>query len=247
MTGRPVDVAAVVVPVHNEAELLDRCLTALTVAVETAARRGIRCQVQVVLDACTDASAAIAANHPFPTLVVSEATVGQARARGVQAALTAIGELPAERVWLANTDADSAVPPNWIVAQCDLAAEGADVFVGTVRPDFADLGRAHRHHWLHTHVRGAPNGHVHGASLGLRASVYRAAGGFDAIPEHEDVQLVARARALGAIVQASDEAEVLTSGRFVGRTPGGYAGYLREQARMLAAHVEPPESSAALA
>ena len=31
----------------------------------------------------------------------------------------------------------------------------------------------------------------------------------------------------------SDDAEVLTSGRFVGRTPGGYAGYLRDQDRML--------------
>jgi hypothetical protein len=47
------------------------------------------------------------------------------------------------------------------------------------------------------------------------------------------VQLVDACRRLGATVVASDAAEVLTSGRFAGRTPGGYAGYLRDQARRL--------------
>ena len=235
MTSGGVDAVGVVVPVHNEAELLDRCLAALGVAVETAAGRGIRCEVCIVLDDCTDDSAAIAAAYPFPTEAVAAASVGRARAHGVQAVLSALMGVPGERVWLANTDADSAVPPNWIVAQCELAAEGADVFVGTVRPDFADLSRRHRRHWRQTHFRGSPNGHIHGASLGMRAGVYEAAGGFDAIEEHEDVLLVERARALGAAVRASDSAEVLTSGRFVGRTPGGYAGHLREQARMLEA------------
>ena len=78
------------------------------------------------------------------------------------------------------------------------------------------------------------NGHVHGASLGIRADVYAAAGGFDAIAEHEDVDLVQRCRVLGANLHASASAEVLTSGRFIGRTPGGYAGYLRAQAETLA-------------
>ena len=53
------------------------------------------------------------------------------------------------------------------------------------------------------------------------------------IREHEDVDLVARCRSLGAAA-ASDEAEVVTSGRFTGRTPGGYAGYLQRQALDLA-------------
>ena len=140
---------------------------------------------------------------------------------------------PAKQVWIANTDADSAVPPNWIVAQCDLAAAGADVFIGTVRPDFSDLSRRHQRHWLRTHSSGTPNGHVHGASLGIRADVYVAAGGFGSVDEHEDVELVQRCRLLGARVRASDSAEVLTSGRLVGRTPGGYADYLRVQAEAL--------------
>jgi hypothetical protein len=76
-------------------------------------------------------------------------------------------------------------------------------------------------------VPGEANGHVHGANLGVRASVYRSAGGFADLAEHEDIDLVARCRALGATTVASARADVLTSGRQVGRTPGGYAGYLR--------------------
>jgi glycosyltransferase involved in cell wall biosynthesis len=229
------DVAAVVlvVPVHNEAELLDRCLTALGAAVATAARRGIRCVVRIVLDDCTDGSALIAAAHPFPTTVISAARVGEARARGVEAALHELRRIPRRRVWIANTDADSVVPPNWIVAQCDLAATGADVYIGTVRPDFADLSQHHQRHWLRTHRPGAPNGHIHGASLGIRADIYAAAGGFEAVEEHEDVELVQRCRQLGANLHASASAEVLTSGRFTGRTPGGYADYLRSQSEAL--------------
>ncbi|WP_418276584.1 hypothetical protein ACNHYB_01350 [Isoptericola jiangsuensis] len=69
---------------------------------------------------------------------------------------------------------------------------------------------------------------MHGANLGIRASVYRAAGGFAPIPEHEDVAIVAAARTLGARIVPDAAAEVLTSARLVGRTPGGYARHLRE-------------------
>jgi hypothetical protein len=77
-------------------------------------------------------------------------------------------------------------------------------------------------------VPGRPNGHVHGANLGVRADAYLRAGGFATLPEHEDVDLVARLRADPRVdVRPSDAADVLTSGRTTGRTPGGYAGYLR--------------------
>lgn len=69
---------------------------------------------------------------------------------------------------------------------------------------------------------------MHGTNLGIRASVYRAVGGYPAIAEHEDVELVAAARAVGAREVATDACWVLTSGRTDGRTPGGYARHLRE-------------------
>lgn len=217
----------VVVPVHDEAELLQRCL--MSVSASVAAVRA-PCHVRVVLDACTDASADIAARHPFRTLRVDANAVGAARAAGVRDGLSAVSSVPAHRVWIANTDADSIVPVNWLVAQLELAAAGADVVVGTVRPDFDDLSGQHQRLWLDTHERGRPNGHTHGANLGVRASTYLRVAGFGAFAEHEDVRLVEACRSAGADVRASDAAEVVTSGRFAGRTPGGYAEYLRDQA-----------------
>jgi hypothetical protein len=40
---------------------------------------------------------------------------------------------------------------------------------------------------------------------------------------------VARARALGFQVDATVDLPVVTSGRFAGRTPGGYAEHLRQR------------------
>lgn len=232
MNATQIEALLVVVPVHDEAELLGRCLTSLQAAVDAV---DVACDVRVVLDACTDGSAEIAARHPFPVVRVDSAAVGAARAHGIARGLRALSHIARERIWIANTDADSHVPADWLRVQLDAAAAGADVMVGTVRPDFDDLRAPHRELWLDTHTRGEPNGHTHGANLGLRASTYLAAGGFDAVVEHEDVRLVDACRRLGATIIASDAAEVVTSGRFAGRTPGGYAGYLRDQDRMLRA------------
>jgi hypothetical protein len=103
------------------------------------------------------------------------------------------------------------------------------VMVGTVRPEFSDLPAAQAALWRATHVRGEPNGHVHGANLGVRGSAYAAVRGFVPMPEHEDVDLVHRLREAGFTLVASDDCEVVTSGRVVGRTPGGYAAYLQRQ------------------
>lgn len=230
MTSASIRALVVVVPVHDEEELLDRCLASLATAV--AAIR-VPCEARIVLDACTDGSAAIAARHPFPVLHTDATAVGGARALGVASGLAALAHVPARRVWIANTDADSVVPANWLRLQLELARSGADVVVGTVRPDFDDLAPRHRRLWLETHIPGRPNGHTHGANLGIRADAYLAAGGFGGVAEHEDVGLVDACRAAGAVVVASDAAEVVTSGRFIGRTPGGYAGYLRQQDLML--------------
>lgn len=231
MSTRALAAVAVVVPVHNERALLARCLDALEAAV---AESPVPCVVRIVLDRCSDGSAEIAACHPFPVVLLEANSVGRARRAGVDSALAALVALPAERVWIANTDADSVVPRDWVRVQCDLAVRGADVVLGTVRPDFDDLSAAHRRHWLRRHSRGAPAGKTYGANLGVRASSYTAVGGFGDRVLGEDVQLVEACRALGSVVVASDEAEVVTSGRTVGRAPGGYADFLRVTAESLA-------------
>jgi glycosyltransferase involved in cell wall biosynthesis len=204
---------AVVIPARDEAELIGRCLNAIG---------GQR--VIVVADGCTDDTARIARRHGAEVVEIDEANVGRARAIGCELALRD------ESVeWLACTDADSVVPANWIAVQVGLAAQGADVVVGTVRPDFADLSPQQARAWHATHQPGVANGHVHGANLGLRAAAYRAVGGFAPVSEHEDNDLVARLAVAGFTITPTAANEVLTSGRPVGRTPGGYAGYLRNE------------------
>jgi glycosyltransferase involved in cell wall biosynthesis len=214
---------AVVIPARNEEALIARCLASVTAAATA------HTSITVVADACTDATAEVARSFAGVRVIeVNSATVGRARAAGVAAAIAEAGGA-ASGLWIANSDADSVVPTNWITEQVKLADHGADVLIGTVSPDFADLSPAQVAAWLSRLDPLAPNGHVHGANLGIRGSVYESAGGFAPLGEHEDVDLVVRCAAAGARVEASNRFDVLTSGRAVGRTGGGYARYLQTE------------------
>ncbi|WAB84643.1 glycosyltransferase [Microcella daejeonensis] len=220
----------VVVPARDEEQLVERCLRSVMRAAEALAQSDAPAEVVVVLvaDGCTDRTAAIARAIPgVEVMVVRAAGVGAARELGARRAIARGCS------WLACTDADSEVPSAWLVEQLRLESLGWDGMIGTVRPDFADLTPTERDHWLATHHRGHPNGHVHGANLGVRTASFVRIGGFRALAEHEDVDLVERLRASGAWLIASDEVEVTTSGRRTGRTAGGYAGHLRRVAAML--------------
>lgn len=213
---------AVVIPARDEEQRIARCLHAVAGAVATVGPT-VRVSVIVVADGCVDDTVAIArAFAGVDVLEVRHSNVGAARSAG---AMFALG-LGAE--WIANTDADSEVPSNWLTVQLRLAAEGHDVMVGSVRPDLSELSPDQARRWLDAHHRaereGSPAERIYGANLGIRSSAYVAVGGFRALSEHEDVDLVGRS----GVVVASDECRVVTSSRLVGRTPGGYAGYLRE-------------------
>jgi glycosyltransferase involved in cell wall biosynthesis len=220
---------AVVIPARDESELISRCLRSIVVAsrrLATRTRGRVSASVVVVADGCVDDTAALARNYPVSVLEVEPMGVGAARAFGVGDRLRVLG-MDARRLWIANTDADSIVDESWLVSQVAAADRGADALVGGVRPEFSDLTAAQVNRWRSSHSRGAARTHVHGANLGFRASAYIGVGGFRPLPEHEDVDLIERMRAGDAHIRYSGRTDVVTSGRAVGRTPGGYAGYLR--------------------
>ncbi len=217
---------AVVIPVHNEEELLGDCLDHVrqSVAQLRLADPTIEASVWVVLDACTDRSAAIAEHEPSARVLVSTtARVGAARRAGVAAAIEHVGQV--DQLWVANTDADSCVPPHWLVRQLALADAGADAVIGTVVPDDR-ISRARQREWQARHVLQEGHLHLHGANLGVRARAYVDVGGFPDVPSHEDRALVTALRRSGACCVATDSTRVRTSSRLVGRAPEGFAAYL---------------------
>ena len=230
MLGVPAKIV-VVVPARNEEHRLRACLTALRSSIrhlrrQVAATPDVR--VVLVLDRCTDRSAAVAAAWSGLDVIVTEhGRVGAARATGVRHALANIS-VPPENVWIANTDADSTAPTGWLLTHLRHAADGVDLLLGTVQPDTSGLPEELLQAWQDRHELVDGHRHVHGANLGVRADSYLRAGGFPDVAVHEDVMLVDIIRQSGARVVSTRASPVTTSARLSGRTPGGMAGYLRE-------------------
>jgi glycosyltransferase involved in cell wall biosynthesis len=222
---QPIDLVAVVVPVHDEAALLGRCLRSLTWARQrllSGRERPPAVRLLAVLDRCTDASAQVAAAIPqVEVLEVDAGSVGAARDAGARRLL----RTAPERTWLACTDADSQVPPTWLEHQYAVARWGQALLLGTVRPG-ADWSEPHHRLWRAGYTDRDGHAHVHGANLGIRGDVYLACGGFPPVPAHEDVALAAAVRAAGYPVMSSAGHAVRTSGRLTGRAPDGFAAHL---------------------
>ncbi|MFF2841320.1 glycosyltransferase [Paenarthrobacter sp. NPDC057981] len=230
---------AVVMPAHNEDKHLGKALAALGTAADALqqARPEVQVRITVVLDSCTDRSADITAAYVegdsrFSSMNVALRSTGSSRRLGVRAALASLhpAQLQAaqlQAVWLANTDADSTVPANWLTRQVELANDGADAILGSVEPDPDDLDPSVLGRWLELHPFREDHQHIYGANLGVRGSSYLAAGGFPKLRAHEDRVLVERLRSRGFRVVATDTTRVLTSGRTHARAPEGFAAYLR--------------------
>ncbi len=220
----------IVVPSRNEAQLLPRALQALEQSMLRLALKfpDVRISLTVVLDSSTDASASILAAHPHTTVEsISVGRVGAARNAGIATALSTTS-FPPSRLWVANTDADSAVPPHWLERQYELAIAGADVVVGTVEPFSADLSEPRLAHWHAHHQLREGHPHVHGANLGFRADVFTTLGGFADVGLHEDRAFVTAAHACQYSIVATDSCRVRTAGRLQGRVEGGFAEFLAQ-------------------
>jgi cellulose synthase/poly-beta-1,6-N-acetylglucosamine synthase-like glycosyltransferase len=186
--------------------------------------------IVVVADSCADDTADRARHALGRVGAVIEADTGSAgssRRVGVELGLARAGS-PAHRIWIANTDADSIVPPTWITGQLWSAAGGVHAVAGVVRlARGSERTRALQRAFTATYHRseGRTHGHVHGANFGIRADAYVAAGGWSDLMVGEDHDLWRRLKSthVGLSTTAS---YVRTSARRTGRAPNGFAADL---------------------
>jgi len=226
-----IEAVAVVVPAHDEEDLLPGCLAACQAALREAERGAgpLRGQLIVVADACRDRTADRARAAGAAVLGIDARSVGAARAAGFAEALRRSGPGDPGRVWLATTDADTLVPPDWLIRQLGHARDGWDAVVGTVtvRDWTGHAGHvpdrfAAQYRW----PGGGPHPHVHGANLGLTAAAYRASGGFRGLATAEDHALVQALEEAGQRVLRTAEVSVVTSARRQARAPFGFGHLL---------------------
>src|ERR1700761_1144057 len=130
-----IDTLAVIVPARNEQALIDGCLHAVQAAVRYMhqVRPTITVETLVVLDSCSDQTAARVMGHRDVGAISCDAKcVGASRGLAIDHVLQHVAE--PSRLWIANTDADSRVPLDWLAAMMHHADDGADVVLGTVLP-----------------------------------------------------------------------------------------------------------------
>ncbi len=234
-TRRHPELIAIVVPAHNEETHIARCLAALHRARRHVEVRHVDVRIVLVLDECTDTTAATAA--PLLSLgdrlvQISDANVGTARRAGFAVALLLARQIPIDNVWFCSTDADSTVGPDWLARQVRWRALGFDGVAGTVRVDSWSQHSSRVRSRYQSHMAGLGTGpghpHVHGASLGFSASAYTAVGGMPTIETGEDRAIWGVIGQSGYRLVAVDDLIVVTSGRRVGRAPDGFAALLAQ-------------------
>lgn len=216
----------IIIPAHNEERYLDACLHAARIAAGHSALCGEPVRITVALDSCTDGSLAIVAQHAaqeqgIDGICVDAHNVGIARAAGARHLLKFGAR------WLAFTDADTQVSPDWLVQQLRL---NVDVVCGTVavndwspHHDDAELLRSH---FRNSYTDADGHRHIHGANLGVSAAAYLRAGGFEPLACSEDVALVEALQRSGAQFAWSAAPRVNTSARRDAKARGGFGDTL---------------------
>jgi glycosyltransferase involved in cell wall biosynthesis len=228
----------VVLPVHNEEALLDAALSGVDSALGHADLIGLVRHLVVVLDDCQDASSEIADRWvgrlsdrhiglcDMTVLEVSERNVGSARRTGCSMLLERWRSVPPDSIWLATTDGDSVVPPNWLAVQLARKRAGAGVWMGSVTVvDWSSHQVATAEEWVRRNK--AEHEPTHGASFGIAGDAYLGTGGFENLATGEDRALMAAARAWGAEAFYDRSAPVSTSARRDARAPDGFSRALR--------------------
>ena len=208
----------VIVPANNEEAAISRCLEALNAASHHAALLGEPVRILVVLDSCNDRTESIARAHGVDVVECDMRNVGAARALGARSLIDDGAR------WLAFTDADSEVAPDWIARQLEACAEAVCGVVAVV--DWSEHSAEVRAEYESRYVDADGHRHIHGASLGVATHAYLKAGGFAPLRCREDVALVQRLSEIGADIRWTNLVRVHTSARRIARAPNGFASYV---------------------
>jgi glycosyltransferase involved in cell wall biosynthesis len=225
----------VVIPACNEEKTIDKCLRSILSSAAPCMRCG-SFWVVVVADSCSDQTAQRARAALGLRGEVIDCTArspGAARRIGARAVLEHFRAHDPKRIWLANTDADTYVPANWVDTHLSLADGDASAVAGIVeldpdelRPEVARLYRQ-----TYKLAPDGTHGHVHGANLGVRADAYLDVGGWRDLKVAEDHCLWGRLMRRGWSLRSPTTSVVRTSGRLLGRAQGGFADTLLRELR----------------
>ena len=241
----------IAIPVRDEAALIGDCLRALALQQDAA-----RAEILLLVNNSSDDTAGIARalqptlpcrlhvlEHRFPA---GQASAGHAR----RLAMARGARLADPGGVVITTDADGAVAPDWLGANLDALAAGADAVCGRAVIDPVDALLIPQH--LHDDdAREVAYGHLldhiahlldpdqadpwprhteaSGASIAVRREVFLAAGGVPPMRAGEDRALVAALRRIDARIRHAPDVTVTVSGRVVGRATGGMADTIRRR------------------
>lgn len=239
----------VAIPVCNEAETIRHCLGALS---DQSFRDPF--EVLLLLNNCTDGTEpivrAMEPSLPFRLHVAefrlppAQANAGSARRLAMDMAANFTQGV------LLTTDADSYVGKNWVAANLQAIASGADAVAGRAEIDPIDAARLpvkmledearaqllvtllDRIDWLLDPDPADPwPRHVQhsGASIAVTAECYRRVGGLPDVALGEDRAFFRRLRRIDARIRHAPEVVVTVSGRLVGRAKDGMADTMRRR------------------
>ena len=223
----------VVIPANDEQASIAAAVAAVRRAASHPALSGVELRIVVVDDSSSDATpdhAAGALGESGVVIRVAARSAGEARRAGFAELCRASEGLDGERVWLATTDADSCVFPDWLARQAGWWKRGCDGVAGLVRPfgweQHPPMVRRRFEAYMTRHGRGWGHPHVYGANLGLTKATYLAAGGMSALETGEDHALWETLHQSGRRVLHASDVLVATSARREGRAPNGFAALL---------------------
>jgi cellulose synthase/poly-beta-1,6-N-acetylglucosamine synthase-like glycosyltransferase len=224
----------IVIPARDEQDNIALCVRSVVGAAETCGSISAY-WIVVIADSCSDltmARAIEALGMRGEVIACAAASVGAARRIGAQAALNRLANAQPRDVWLANTDADSEVPADWLEHQLSYASLGTTAVAGMVSVASVLYRGREVVAKAMADYSATPDGshaHVHGANLGVRADAYLDVGGWSEASLAEDHCLWNRIRRRGWPVVSSAGSRVRTSGRLIGRARGGFADTLRHK------------------